>query len=127
VASQQDLIKATACAVVDQLNAGTVTPLDLLDALEARIKEVDGQVNALPILCFDRARDHAKELMKKPLGERGILAGLPVPIKDLTVRRRRPHHTGIADLQGRCADQVQRAGRAPRRKRRRDLCEIQHA
>ena len=84
MASQQDLIKATACAVVDQLNAGTVTPLDLLDALEARIKEVDGQVNALPILCFDRARDHAKELMKKPLGERGILAGLPVPIKDLT-------------------------------------------
>jgi amidase len=84
VASQQDLIKATACAVVDQLNAGTVTPLDLLDVLEARIKEVDGKVNALPTLCFDRARDNARALMKKPLGERGLLAGLPVPIKDLT-------------------------------------------
>ena len=82
--SHSDLIKATACTVVDQLNTGTVTPLDLLDALEARIKDVDGQVNALPILCFDRARDHAKALMKKPLGERGVLAGLPVPIKDLT-------------------------------------------
>jgi len=38
----------------------------------------------LPTLCFDRARSHAKELMKKPVGERGLLAGMPVPIKDLT-------------------------------------------
>lgn len=80
----QELIKATACAIVDQLNAGTVTPLELLDVLEARIAAVDGQVNALPTLCFDRARSAAKELMKKPLGSRGILAGMPVPIKDLT-------------------------------------------
>jgi amidase len=79
-----DLIKATACAVVDRLNAGEVTPLDLLDALEARIAEVDGAVNALPTLCFDRARKHAAELMKRPLGQRGLLAGMPVPIKDLT-------------------------------------------
>ena len=65
------------------LTAGEVTPLDLLDVLEKRIAEVDGKVNALPTLCFDRARDHAKALMKKPAGERGLLAGLPVPIKDL--------------------------------------------
>jgi amidase len=73
----------TACAVVDQLNSGEVTPLDLLDVLEQRIAEVDGKVNALPTLCFDRARAHAEELMKKPVGDRGLLAGLPVPIKDL--------------------------------------------
>jgi amidase len=78
------LIKATACAIVDKLNSGEVTPLDLLDALQARIAEVDVKVNALPTLCFDRARAHAKELMKKPAGRRGLLAGLPVPIKDLT-------------------------------------------
>jgi amidase len=60
-----------------------VTPLDLLDVLEARIKAVDGQVNALPTLCFDRAREHAKKLMQRPAAERGLLAGLPVPIKDL--------------------------------------------
>ncbi|MGB0866784.1 MAG: amidase, partial [Granulosicoccaceae bacterium] len=41
------------------------------------------KVNALPIRCFERARLHADELMQKPLEERGILAGLPVPIKDL--------------------------------------------
>jgi amidase len=84
VASDQELIKATACAVVDKLKSGEVSPLDLLDVLEKRIAEVDGAVNALPTLCFDRARANARELMKRPAGERGLLAGLPVPIKDLT-------------------------------------------
>jgi amidase len=81
--ADQGLVRETACAVVDKLNSGEVTPLDLLDVLEKRIAEVDGKVNALPTLCFDRARAHAKELMKKPKGERGLLAGLPIPIKDL--------------------------------------------
>ena len=71
------LVQATACAIVDKLNSGEVTPFDLLDVLEARIAEVDGKVNALPTLCFDRARTHAKELMKKPADQRGLLAGLP--------------------------------------------------
>jgi amidase len=79
-----DLVRETACTIVDKLKTGDVTPLDLLDVLEQRISEVDGKVNALPILCFDRARDRAKALMKKPASERGPLAGLPVPIKDLT-------------------------------------------
>ena len=84
MASDRGLVSATACAVVGKLNSGEVTPLDLLDALEQRIAEVDGKVNALPTLCFDRARARAEALMKKPAGERGLLAGLPVPIKDLT-------------------------------------------
>ncbi|AUC95887.1 amidase [Bradyrhizobium sp. SK17] len=82
--ADQGLVKETACAVVDKLKAGDVTPLDLLDVLEKRIAEVDGKVNALPTLCFDRARSHARALMQKPASERGLLAGLPVPIKDLT-------------------------------------------
>src|SRR5258708_35406060 len=81
--SDQGLVHATACAIVAKLNAGEVTPLDLLDVLEARIAEVDGKVNALPTLCFDRARARARDLMKKPLSERGLLAGMPVPIKEL--------------------------------------------
>jgi len=82
--ADQGLVRETACAIVGKLKAGDVTPLDLLDVLEKRIAEVDGKVNALPTLCFDRARDHAKALMQKPAGERGLLAGLPIPIKDLT-------------------------------------------
>jgi amidase len=84
LASDQGLLRETACAVVGKLNSGEVTPLDLLNLLEKRIAEVDGKVNALPTLCFDRARTHAKALMKNPAGERGLLAGMPVPIKDLT-------------------------------------------
>jgi amidase len=84
VTSNQGLIGATACEIVARLHAGEVTPLDLLDALEARIAAVDGKVNALPTLCFERARAHATELMKKPRGKRGLLAGMPLPIKDLT-------------------------------------------
>jgi len=82
--ADQQLVRETACTIVDKLKRGDVTPLDLLDVLERRIAEVDGKVNALPILCFDRARDRAKALMNKSPGERGLLAGLPVPIKDLT-------------------------------------------
>jgi amidase len=84
MSSDQGLVRATACAIVDRLNSGEITPLDLLDALEQRIAEVDGQVNALPTLCFDRARAQARALMQKPAGGRGLLAGMPIPIKDLT-------------------------------------------
>jgi amidase len=83
-APSQELIGMDACEVVERLRNGEVTPHDLLDALEARIAAVDPAVNALPTLCFARARTHADELMKRPAAERGPLAGLPVPIKDLT-------------------------------------------
>src|SRR5437764_7073002 len=82
--ADQGLLQETARGIVDKLRSGDVTPLDLLDILERRIAEVDGKVNALPTLCFDRARTHAKGLMNKPAGQRGLLAGMPVPIKDLT-------------------------------------------
>lgn len=78
-----ELFRSTANEVHARLKSGEISPLDCLDALEARIAAVDGKVNALPTLCFDRARKHARELMKKPMAERGLLAGLPVPIKDL--------------------------------------------
>jgi len=84
MSSDQGLVRATACAIVDKLRTGEVTPLDLLDVLERRIAEVDGPVNALPTLCLDRARTRARALMQKPVGDRGLLAGMPIPIKDLT-------------------------------------------
>lgn len=82
--SHQELLQATACDIVDRLRRNDISTHDLLDALEARIGEVDGKVNALPTLCFDRARAHADALAKKPGDQRSLLAGLPIPIKDLT-------------------------------------------
>jgi amidase len=78
------LIRQTAVETVELLKLGAITPHDCLDALESRIKEVDPAVNALPTLCFERARKAADEIIAKPMAERGVLAGLPVAIKDLT-------------------------------------------
>jgi len=72
------LIKSTARALRDQLAKGEITTADLLDALEARVAEVDGPINALPTLCFDRAR-------KAAASKDSVLAGMPVAIKDLTM------------------------------------------
>jgi amidase len=81
-----DLIKMTATEVVELLKAGEVSPHELIDASEQRISETDGAINALPTLCFDRARKHADELAKEAVSDRPKhhLHGLPIAIKDLT-------------------------------------------
>ena len=81
---KDDLIRLSACEVVAGLTSGDISPHDALDAVQARVDAVDPAVNALPTRCFDRARDHADRLLQAPPAERGVLAGLPVPIKDLT-------------------------------------------
>src|SRR3954463_14145478 len=78
-----ELIRQDAITIIARLKGGEITPHDLLNTLEKRIAAVDGAVNALPTRCFDRARAHADRLMKKPVAERGQLAGMPIPIKDL--------------------------------------------
>ncbi|WP_137126465.1 amidase [Roseomonas sp. HF4] len=84
----EDLIRLTATEAVARLCTGEITPLDLIEAAAARIAAVEPAVNALPTLCLDRARDHAKALLRGERrdaeGEAGWLAGLPVAIKDLT-------------------------------------------
>ena len=79
-----DLIRLGAREVVAGLAAGDISPHDALDAVQARMEAVDPLVNALPTRCLDRARSHADRLLQAPPSERGVLAGLPVPIKDLT-------------------------------------------
>lgn len=79
-----ELIRKSACEIVDELRAETLTPHQLLDALEERIAAVEPAVNALPTLAFERARADADALLKRPRSERGMLAGMPVAIKDLT-------------------------------------------
>jgi amidase len=85
--SSSELIRLTAVEAVDRLKRGDITPLDLIDAAERRIAEGEPAINALPTLCFDRARAHARRLTegknRQGEGEAGWLAGLPVAIKDL--------------------------------------------
>jgi amidase len=83
----EELISLTAREAVARLIKKDISPLDLLDAAERRIAAVEAHINALPTLCFDRARGQAKRLQKgwAPDAEResGWLAGLPIAIKDL--------------------------------------------
>jgi amidase len=78
-----DILRMNAVDVVFRLQSGALSPLECLQALEQRIETVNPKVNALVTLCFDRARKYAHDLMQRPVTERGVLAGLPVPIKDL--------------------------------------------
>jgi amidase len=84
----KELIRMTAREAVRRVTAGEISPLDLIEAAERRVRDCEPALNALPTLCFDRARDRAKRMMAdKPSarpGVRGWLAGLPVAIKDLT-------------------------------------------
>ncbi len=76
--SLADLIPKSATEIVALLRKGEVTTGDLLDALEERVRQVDGTINALPTLCFERARERASSVPAD-----SVLAGLPVAIKDL--------------------------------------------
>ncbi|MBT7353847.1 MAG: amidase, partial [Acidiferrobacteraceae bacterium] len=55
-----ELIKLSAREVHRLLRSKDISPLQLLDALEERIAAVDQAVNAVPTLCFDRARERAQ-------------------------------------------------------------------
>jgi amidase len=81
--SDTNLIEMSANSVLSLLKNNKVSPIELLDALEKRISDIDSKVNSLPTLCFDRARSDANMLMRKPISERGLLAGMPIAIKDL--------------------------------------------
>ncbi|MGI9520244.1 MAG: amidase [Hyphomicrobiaceae bacterium] len=88
VTKNRELIELSATEAVGQLAKGEVSPLELVDAAEARAHDVEPSINALPTTCFERAREHAKALMRGERRERqdepGWLGGLPVAIKDLT-------------------------------------------
>ena len=57
-----ELLKMSACEVVDALKRGEITSSDILSDLENRHLEIDPVVNALPTTCFDRAFKQAMNL-----------------------------------------------------------------
>ena len=76
-----ELWRLTASQAVGLLKRAEVSPLEMIDAAASRIEATDGALNALPTLCLERARDHARKLMDK--GGDSLLAGLPIAVKDL--------------------------------------------
>ncbi|MGB0853977.1 MAG: amidase [Pikeienuella sp.] len=82
--SGPELCKLDAVEVVGLLKKREVSPRDLLDASFERIEAVEPAINAIPIVCKDRAYAAADELNRAEENHAGWLAGLPVTIKDLT-------------------------------------------
>lgn len=79
--SDRSLIDLTAVQAVALLRAGKVSPAELVEASAARIAAVEPAINALPILCLERARVQAASIGGD--GGAGWLGGLPISVKDL--------------------------------------------
>ena len=78
-----EFIKMTATEAVARLRSKELSPLDLVDASIQRIETTDKEVNALPIHCFDQARDQAKSFdIKRHAENPKSLCGLPIAVKD---------------------------------------------
>lgn len=83
------LHELTAEQAVAALRTAQVSPTEMVEAAARRMEEVDGQLNALPTRCIERAMDRARAMessaSRGPVepGKPGWLAGLPVAIKDL--------------------------------------------
>lgn len=76
---RDDLWSKDAVTLSDLLRKREITPQEVLESVERRVSDVDPLVNALPTLCFDRARS----AIAAGRGIEGtLLGGLPVPIKD---------------------------------------------
>ena len=81
--TSDELIKLTATEAVARLRSKEVSPLDLVEASIKRIETFDTEVNALPIHCFDQARDQANSLdIDRHLPNPKSLCGLPIAVKD---------------------------------------------
>jgi amidase len=59
-----ELWRMSAVEAVARLRKREISPLELVEACARRIGEVEPAVNALPTLCLDRARDHARRIMR---------------------------------------------------------------
>ena len=81
--TSNELIKMSATEAVARLRSKEVSPLDLVEASIQRIETVDTKVNALPIHCFEQARDQAKTIdVEAHSANPKSLCDLPIAVKD---------------------------------------------
>jgi amidase len=80
-----ELVRLTAKKAVDLLKRGEISPMELIDAAAQRISETDDAINAMPTLCFERARSHAEKMITSRISDPPAcyLHGLPIAVKDL--------------------------------------------
>ena len=81
-----ELWRLSAVEAVRLLKRHEVSPLELIDAAEARVAATNPRINALVTLCYDRAREHARRIMSDRRADLPpyYLHGLPIAVKDGT-------------------------------------------
>ena len=78
-----ELWRLSATEAVRALRRGDLSPTELIEVAINRIEAVDGAINALPIKCYERAFEEARNLETKAQAEdTKLLAGLPIAVKD---------------------------------------------
>ena len=97
-----DLCFTPATELAPLIRRKELSPVELIDAVLARIEACEPRINAFATLTAERARDAARSAEAKLMqGDApGSLFGLPVTIKDLTETAGIPTERGTHSLKG---------------------------
>ncbi|MBV8373653.1 MAG: Asp-tRNA(Asn)/Glu-tRNA(Gln) amidotransferase subunit GatA [Candidatus Eremiobacteraeota bacterium] len=83
MAHANGLVERSAAEIARDVNAGTVSAVEVTDATLARVDAVDGRVGAYLTVLHQRARASAAQVDARiRAGERLSLAGVPLVVKD---------------------------------------------
>ncbi|MBK5333911.1 MAG: hypothetical protein JJD93_18185 [Ilumatobacteraceae bacterium] len=90
---------STATEMLTALDNKTISSVELVELHVRRIEERDGQLNAIPVRTFDRARQAAERADRaRSGGERAPLLGVPMTLKESTQVAGLPQSAGIQPL-----------------------------
>lgn len=84
-----NIIEMPATELRQDMAAKRLSPVEVLEAFIAQTERADPAVNAFTVTCFDEARKAAKASEQKIMaGDRlGLLEGLPLAIKDMSLTK----------------------------------------
>lgn len=92
-------IYSSATDMLAALRNKDISSVELTEMHISRIEDKDGEINAIPVTTFDRAREAAEVADKKiAAGETGALLGLPLTLKESTLTKGLPQSAGIPDF-----------------------------
>jgi amidase len=90
---------STATEMLAALGDKTISSVELVELHVRRIEERDGDLNAIPVRSFDRAREAATRAdQARARGEQASLLGLPMTLKESTQTAGLPQSAGIEPL-----------------------------
>lgn len=87
---------SSATEMLAGLRAREISAVELTELHIRRIEALDGELNAIPVKTFERAREQAKAAdARRAAGEEGALLGLPMTLKESTQAAGLPQSAGL--------------------------------